>query len=286
MPRSASTYVLTISCADKKGIVAAVANNITAQACNIVESGQHLDPDTGFFFMRVELTAPENVSVDDFKANFAPVATAYDFNWQVFDSAQKPRVLIMVSKLGHCLNDLLYRASIESLPMDLVCVVSNHTTWQNRVEHENIPFHHLPITKENKEHQETKLLELVEQYEVDLIVLARYMQILSNELSNKMMGKIINIHHSFLPSFKGAKPYHQAHARGVKLIGATAHYVTADLDEGPIIEQDIRRVNHKHAPDEFVSMGRDVESRVLARAIKAHLEHRILLNNDRTVVFE
>lgn len=281
-----ATFVLTISCQDKKGIVAAVANNITAQNCNIVESGQHFDPRTGMFFMRVEIDPEEGLSVDTFREGFDPVATAYAMNCQVFNSATKPRVMIMVSKLGHCLNDLLYRASIQSLPMDLVCVVSNHTRWQQRVEGENIPFHHLPVTKDNKQDQEQQLLSLIDHYDVDLVILARYMQILSDELSKKLIGRVINIHHSFLPSFKGAKPYHQAFERGVKLIGATAHYVTPDLDEGPIIEQDVRRVNHKQTPDEFVAMGRDVESRVLARAVKAHLEHRILLNGDRTVIFE
>lgn len=281
-----ATFVLTISCQDKKGIVAAVANNITAQNCNIVESGQHFDPRTRMFFMRVEIDPEDGLSVDTFREGFDPVATAYAMNCQVFNSATKPRVLIMVSKLGHCLNDLLYRASIQSLPMDLVCVVSNHTRWQQRVEGEGIPFHHLPVTPDNKQDQEKQLLSLIEGYDVDLVILARYMQILSDELSKKLRGRVINIHHSFLPSFKGAKPYHQAYERGVKLIGATAHYVTPDLDEGPIIEQDVRRVNHKQTPDEFVAMGRDVESRVLARAVKAHLEHRILLNGDRTVIFE
>ncbi len=286
MPTLPRTFILNISCIDQKGIVAAVANNISAQNCNIVESGQHYDPKTNMFFMRVEITPPESLTLKGFNASFKSVASTYDFNWHSFDSTQKTRVMIMVSKLGHCLNDLLYRASIGNLPMDLVCVVSNHETWKKRVEHEGIPFHHLPITKDTKAEQEAQLLELVDHYHVDLVILARYMQVLSNDLSKKLMGRVINIHHSFLPSFKGAKPYHQAHERGVKLIGATAHYVTADLDEGPIIEQDIKRVNHKYSPEEFVAMGQDVESRVLARAVKAQLEHRILLNNDRTVVFD
>ncbi|NVJ93563.1 MAG: formyltetrahydrofolate deformylase [Methylocystaceae bacterium] len=286
MLSQSTTYILNISCVDQKGIVAAEANNISAQDCNIVESGQHFDPKTGMFFMRVAFAPPQSLSVESFKSGFKPVASAYDFNWDVFDSKARTRVMIMVSKLGHCLNDLLYRASIGSLPMDLVCVVSNHETWKKRVEDDGIPFHHLPITKDTKAEQEAKLLELVDQYDVELVILARYMQILSDDLSKKLMGRVINIHHSFLPSFKGAKPYHQAHERGVKLIGATAHYVTADLDEGPIIEQDVKSVNHKYSADEFVAMGCDVESRVLARAVKAHLEHRILLNSDRTVVFE
>jgi len=225
-----ATFVLTLSCADKKGIVAAVANNITAQNCNIVESGQHFDPRTGMFFMRVELDPEQGQSIPQFEEGFQPVATAYAMNWQVFNTATKPRVLIMVSKLGHCLNDLLYRASIHSLPMDLVGVVSNHTRWQQRVEGEGIPFHYLPVSEATKAEQEQALLTLIDDYQVDLVILARYMQILSDDLSRTLRGKVINIHHSFLPSFKGAKPYHQAYERGVKLIGATAHYVTPDLD--------------------------------------------------------
>ncbi len=285
MLSQSTTYILNISCVDQKGIVAAVANNISAQDCNIVESGQHFDPKTGMFFMRVAFAPPKSLSVESFKSGFKPVASAYDFNWDVFDSKARTRVMIMVSKLGHCLNDLLYRASIGSLPMDLVCVVSNHETWKKRVEDDGIPFHHLPITKDTKAEQEAKLLELVDQYDVELVILARYMQILSDDLSKKLMGRVINIHHSFLPGFKGAKPYHQAHARGVKLVGATAHFVTADLDEGPIIEQDVARVSHAHTADQLVELGQDTERLVLSRAVRYWAEDRVLQVGDRTVVF-
>jgi len=278
-------FVLTISCADRKGIVAAVANSIVSQDCNIAESAQYGDPDTGRFFMRIAFAAPAGMTKDRFENGFRPVATAYDFDWTVHDLARKPRVMILVSRMGHCLNDLLYRHSIGNLPMDLVSVVSNHEDWRKRVEHEGLPYHHLPITKETKDEQEAALEALVEEQQVDLLILARYMQVLSDGLSRRLYGRVINIHHSFLPSFKGAKPYHRAHARGVKLIGATAHYVTPDLDEGPIIEQDVGRVDHSMSISDFIAMGRDIESQVLARAVKYHLEHRILLNGDRTVVF-
>ena len=279
-------YVLTLSCSDRKGIVAAVANSIASQDCNIVESAQYGDVDTNRFFMRIAFSAPETLSKAQFENGFTPVATGYNFNWQVHDLLVKPRVLIMVSKLGHCLNDLLYRNSIGQLPMELVGVASNHETWRRRVEAEDIPFHYLPISKDTKADQEASLKALIDEKQVDLIILARYMQILSDELSSSLAGRIINIHHSFLPSFKGARPYHRAHARGVKMVGATAHYVTPDLDEGPIIEQDVARVEHHHSAEEMVAIGRDVESRVLASAVRQHLEHRILLNGDRTVIFK
>ncbi|WP_068315533.1 formyltetrahydrofolate deformylase [Polycladidibacter hongkongensis] len=283
---SQANFVLTLSCGDRKGIVAAVANCIASQNCNICESAQYGDPETMRFFMRVSFTAPQGMTAAQFTSGFSPVATAYDLQWQLHDLAKKPRVLILVSKMGHCLNDLLYRNSAGQLPMDLAAVASNHTTWQSRVAHEGIPFHHLPITKDTKPQQEAKILDLVEREGIDLVILARYMQILSDDLSQKLAGKVINIHHSFLPSFIGAKPYHRAHTRGVKMVGATAHYVTADLDEGPIIEQDVSRVEHHHTVDELVAQGRDTESQVLARAVKYHLEHRILLNGDRTVIFK
>ncbi|WP_068084902.1 formyltetrahydrofolate deformylase [Polycladidibacter stylochi] len=281
-----ANYVLTLSCGDRKGIVAAVANSIASQNCNICESAQYGDPETRRFFMRVSFAAPEGMAREQFESGFAPVATAYDFDWQLHDLSRKPRVLILVSKMGHCLNDLLYRNSTGQLPMDLVAVASNHTTWQKRVEHEDIAFYYLPVSKETKPQQEAQILQLVEDQNIDLVILARYMQILSNDLSEKLAGKVINIHHSFLPSFIGAKPYHRAHARGVKMVGATAHYVTADLDEGPIIEQDVSRVEHAHTINELIAQGRDTESQVLARAVRYHLEHRILLNGDRTVIFK
>jgi formyltetrahydrofolate deformylase len=279
------TYVLTLICDDKKGIVAAVGNSIAAQGGNILESGQYVDEEKNRFFMRVCFSLEDNKNIENFKSGFEPVALAYAMDCKVHDLSIKPRVLIMVSKLGHCLNDLLYRNSINQLPMELVAVVSNHTNWQARVEYDKIPFYHMPVTPENKNEQEEKLLNLVDEKKVDLVILARYMQILTDELSSRLYGNVINIHHSFLPSFKGARPYHQAHARGVKLIGATAHYVTPDLDEGPIIDQGVHPVSHSTTPKQMVAIGRDTESQVLARAIKYHLEHRILLNDDRTVIF-
>lgn len=278
-------FVLTLSCEDRRGIVAAVANCITAQDCNIVESAQYGDPDSGRFFMRVAFAAPASCTTESFSRGFRPVATGYGFDWQLHDLAVQPRVMILVSKLGHCLNDLLYRNSIGQLPMELVSVVSNHDTMRRRVEGEGLPYHYLPVDGHTKEEQEQALQSLIASQRIDLVVLARYMQVLSNDFANKLAGRAINIHHSFLPSFKGAKPYHRAHERGVKLIGATAHYVTAELDEGPIIEQDVGRVDHSMSAEAMVAIGRDIENAVLARAIKFHLEHRVLLNGTRTVVF-
>ena len=280
-----SDLILTISCPDRKGIVGAVGNSITAQDCNIVESAQFFDDKSGGFFMRIRLTPPNGHGPEAFTRGFEPVATAYDMAFDVMDVSVKPRVILMVSKFGHCLNDLLYRSQVGQLPMDLVAVVSNHETWRRRVEAEDIPFVHLPMTKENKTEQEAELKALIERESVDLVVLARYMQILSDDLSRTLEGRVINIHHSFLPSFKGARPYHRAHDRGVKLVGATAHYVTPELDEGPIIEQDVIRVDHSMTSDQLVAAGRDVESQVLARAVLYHLERRILINDQKTVVF-
>lgn len=280
-----SDLILTISCPDRKGIVGAVGNSITAQDCNIVESAQFFDAKSGGFFMRVRLTPPNGKGSDSFAEGFEPVATAYQMAFQVSDVSVKPRVIIMVSKTGHCLNDLLYRWQVGQLPMELVGVVSNHETWRKRVESEGIPFIHMPVDKDNKHEQEAALEALITREQVDLVVLARYMQILSDGLSGRLEGRVINIHHSFLPSFKGARPYHRAHDRGVKLIGATAHYVTPELDEGPIIEQDVIRVDHAMTSDQLVAAGRDVESQVLARAVRYHLERRILINDMKTVVF-
>ncbi len=285
MPAETARFVLTLSCGDRKGIVAAVANSIASQDCNIVESAQYGDAATGRFFMRVAFSAPEQMTSESFGRGFRPVATAYDFDWQVHDTAFRPRVMILVSKLGHSLNDLLYRNSIGHLPMELVSVVSNHETFRKRVEGEGLPFIHLPVSTATRDAQEQKLSDLIDEQRIDLVVLARYMQVLSDKLATKLAGKAINIHHSFLPSFKGAKPYHRAHAQGVKLIGATAHYVTPDLDEGPIIEQDVGRVDHAMSVEEFVAIGRDIEATVVARAVKFHLEHRVLINGVRTVVF-
>ncbi|SHF30841.1 formyltetrahydrofolate deformylase [Kaistia soli DSM 19436] len=285
MPAAPARFVLTLSCGDRRGIVAAVANSIASQDCNIVESAQYGDPDSGRFFMRVAFAAPDTVTKASFTSGFLPVATGYGFDWQLHDLSVKPRVMILVSKLGHCLNDLLYRNSIGQLPMDLVSVVSNHETMRRRVEGEGLPFHFIPVDGRSKAEQEAEVLGLIEGERIDLVVLARYMQVLSDSMTDKLAGRVINIHHSFLPSFKGAKPYHRAHERGVKLIGATAHYVTAELDEGPIIEQDVGRVDHAMSAEEMVAIGRDIENTVLARAIKFHLEHRVLLNGSRTVVF-
>ncbi|MCX5496914.1 formyltetrahydrofolate deformylase [Kaistia dalseonensis] len=285
MPVEPARFVLTLSCEDRRGIVAAVANCIASQDCNIVESAQYGDPDSGRFFMRVAFAAPASTTVESFSRGFLPVATGYNFVWELHDLAVKPRVMILVSKMGHCLNDLLYRNSIGQLPMELASVVSNHETMRRRVEAEGLPYHYLPVVADDKEGQERRLLDLIEAERIDLVVLARYMQVLSSDLSKRLAGRVINIHHSFLPSFKGAKPYHRAHERGVKLIGATAHYVTAELDEGPIIEQDVGRVDHSMSAEELIAIGRDIENAVLARAIKFHLEHRVLLNGTRTVIF-
>ena len=279
-------FVLLIATEDRKGIVAAVANSIASQDCNIVESSQYGDGFNGRFFMRVAFCGPAAMTIESFTDAFMPVATAYRLDWRVHDLRRKTKAMIMVSQGGHCLNDLLYRTSTNRLPMEVTSVVSNHTTWQRRAEHEQITFHHLAITPENKLEQEVRLLQLVEEQEVDLIILARYMQVLSDQLCRKLDGRVINIHHSFLPGFKGAKPYHRAYDRGVKMVGATAHYVTPDLDEGPIITQDVSIVDHADTVEDLIAQGQDTESRVLARAVKLHLEHRVLLNGNRTIVFK
>jgi formyltetrahydrofolate deformylase len=279
-------FVLLVSCEDRKGIVAAVANSIASQDCNIVENAQYGDEGTGKFFMRVAINGPEGMTPESFSEAFMPVATAFRLDWRFHNLRKKLRAMIMVSQGGHCLNDLLYRTSTGRLPMEVTSIVSNHTTWQRRADHEGIPFHHLPITPETKLEQEAKLLAMVEEQQVDLIILARYMQVLSDQLCRKLDGRVINIHHSFLPGFKGAKPYHRAYDRGVKMVGATAHYVTPDLDEGPIITQDVSIVDHADTVDDLIAQGQDTESRVLSRAVKLHLEHRVMLGGNRTVVFK
>ncbi len=279
-------YVLLIASEDRKGIVAAVANSIVSQDCNIVESSQYGDESTGRFFMRVAVRGPDAMTVKSFTEAFTPVATAFRLEWRIHDLRQKMRAMIMVSQGGHCLNDLLYRTSTGRLPIEVSSIVSNHKTWQRRAEHEGIAFHHLPITPENKLDQEAKLMAMVEEQQVDCIILARYMQVLSDQLCRKLDGRVINIHHSFLPGFKGAKPYHRAYDRGVKMVGATAHYVTPDLDEGPIITQDVSIVDHADTVDDLIAQGQDTESRVLARAVKLHVEHRVMLNGNRTIVFK
>ncbi|MCX2968272.1 MULTISPECIES: formyltetrahydrofolate deformylase [Streptomyces] len=284
-PAPADQYVLTLSCPDKQGIVHAVSSYLFMTGCNIEDSRQFGDHDTGLFFMRVHFSADPPVTLDKLRASFAAIGDSFAMDWQLHRAEARMRVVLMVSKFGHCLNDLLFRGRIGALPVEIVAVVSNHTDFAELVGSYGIPFHHIPVTRDTKAEAEAKLLDLVAAERVELVVLARYMQVLSDDLCKALPGRIINIHHSFLPSFKGAKPYHQAHARGVKLIGATAHYVTADLDEGPIIEQEVERVGHEVTPEQLVAVGRDVECQALARAVKWHSEHRVLLNGHRTVVF-
>ncbi|ARO27509.1 formyltetrahydrofolate deformylase 2 (plasmid) [Rhizobium sp. TAL182] len=279
------SYVLTVSCKSTRGIVAAISSYLAEKGCNIIDSSQFDDLDTGKFFMRVSFISEEGLAGSAISADFAAVAAPFEMEYEFHDSESRMKVLLMVSRFGHCINDLLYRWKIGALPIDIVGVVSNHFDYQKVVVNHDIPFHHIKVTKENKPQAEAQLVDLVDQTGTELIVLARYMQVLSDQLCKQMSGKIINIHHSFLPSFKGANPYKQAYQRGVKLIGATAHYVTADLDEGPIIEQDTARITHAQSPDDYVSIGRDVESQVLARAIHAHIHHRTFINGNRTVVF-
>src|ERR1700751_2097269 len=279
------SYVLTVSCKSTRGIVAAISNYLADQGCNIVDSSQFDDLDTGKFFMRVSFISEQGVGQEALVEGFKPIAAKFEMDAEIHDGKKRMKVLLMVSRFGHCLNDLLYRWKIGALPIDIVGVVSNHFDYQKVVVNHDIPFHHIPVTKANKPQAEARIMDVVEQTGTELIVLARYMQILSDSMCQKMSGRIINIHHSFLPSFKGANPYKQAYERGVKLIGATAHYVTADLDEGPIIEQDTARITHAQSADDYVSIGRDVESQVLARAIHAHIHHRTFINGNRTVVF-
>ncbi|MFF5519433.1 formyltetrahydrofolate deformylase [Streptomyces coeruleorubidus] len=281
----ADQYVLTLFCPDRKGIVHAVSSYLFMTGCNIEDSQQFGDHDTGLFFMRVHFSADAPVTLDKLRASFAAIGDSFQMDWQINRADEKMRILLMVSKFGHCLNDLLFRARTGALPVEIAGVVSNHTDFAELVNSYNIPFHHIPVTKDTKSEAEARLLDIVREEGVELVVLARYMQVLSDDLCKALAGRIINIHHSFLPSFKGAKPYHQAHARGVKLIGATAHYVTADLDEGPIIEQEVERVGHDVTPEGLVAIGRDVECQALARAVKWHAERRILLNGRRTVIF-
>ncbi len=279
-------YVLTLSCPDKPGIVYAVSSFLVQHSGNILASQQYGEAPDGRFFMRVHFSVPPpGLDLAGLERDFSWVAEAFHMSWQLHDKAVRVRTLIMVSRLGHCLNDLLFRWKTGALPVDVVGVVSNHPDFARLAESYHLAFHHIPVTPQAKAAAETRLLDVIDESAVDLIVLARYMQILSGEVCKRVEGRMINIHHSFLPSFKGAKPYHQAHARGVKLVGATAHYVTPDLDEGPIIEQDVIRVDHTLPPERLAEAGRDVEAQVLARAVTWHAEHRVLLNGDRTVVF-
>jgi formyltetrahydrofolate deformylase len=279
-------FVLTIICPDRPGIVHAVTGFLVQRGGNIIESQQYDDRDTGRFFMRMGFElADAGTTAEQLREDFAPVAREFAMDFQLWDAREPYRTLLMVSGHLHCLNDLLFRHSTGSLQIDIPLVVSNHLDAEPLAKTYGIDFVHMPVTPDTKPETEARLLELVEEHGIHLVVLARYMQVLSDDLCRKLSGRVINIHHSFLPSFKGAKPYHQAHDRGVKLIGATAHYVTADLDEGPIIEQDVIRVDHGHTRDQLVAAGRDVEAQVLSRAVRWHSESRVLLNGTRTVVF-
>jgi formyltetrahydrofolate deformylase len=284
---SSRHYVLTFSCPDRPGIVNAVSGHLFGHGANILESQQYSDPETDRFFMRTVFALVETgASLEALREAFAVPAGRFGMQWTMRDRGQRRRVLLMASKFDHCLADVLYRWRTGELAMDIVAIVSNHPRETYRhMDFEGIPFHHLPVPPGGKAEQEAKLWALIEETGTELVVLARYMQVLSNELTEKLSGRCINIHHSFLPSFKGARPYHSAHARGVKLIGATAHFVTADLDEGPIIEQDTQRVSHHDTPADLIRIGRDIERRVLAHALRCYLDDRILLNGQRTVVF-
>jgi formyltetrahydrofolate deformylase len=277
-------FILRLSCPDRMGIVAAVGSFLLEHQCNIVESAQFGDQ-AQRFFMRVSFDCARPITLAALQDEFKPTGEKFAMQWAIYDLAVKQRVVLMVSKFGHCLNDLLYRYRIGALPVEIPAIVSNHRDFYRLAAANDIPFHYLPVTAENKQRQEQQLLEICKDAQCDLVVLARYMQILSPQLCQQLAGRAINIHHSFLPSFQGARPYQQAHDRGVKLIGATAHYVTEDLDEGPIIEQDVARVDHAMSVDDCAAVGRDVECAVLARAVKWHVEHRILVNGNRTVVF-
>jgi formyltetrahydrofolate deformylase len=279
-------FILTLSCTDRPGIVAAVATFLASHGCNIIESAQFDDVDTGRFFMRVVFEPLEaRATLAELGAAFPSIAMPFGMTWGLHDANVRPRVLILVSKQDHCLNDLLYRYRIGAMPMDPVAVVSNHRDTYKLAASYDVPFHHLPVTPATKATQESKLEALIDDTGAEVVVLARYMQVLSERLVEKLDGRAINIHHGLLPSFRGAKPYHQAHARGVKLIGATAHYVTRELDEGPIIEQEVARVEYNMRADDLVALGRDVECLALARAVKYHLEQRVFLNGQKTVVF-
>ena len=280
-------FILHASCKAKSGIVAGVTNYLYEKNCYISELSQYDDPDNGRFFMRaVAQIQSETVTLKSIRQDFDPIAKRYGMSWGMHDSEHSMKVLLMVSKHDHCFDDLLYRHRKGELDMDITAVVSNHKDLRPMAEREGIRFVHLPVTKENKPQQEKALLDIVEETGTELVVLARYMQILSNNLCTKLAGRIINIHHSFLPGFKGAKPYHQAYDRGVKLIGATAHYVTADLDEGPIIEQSVQLVDHSYSPKMLTAVGRDSETIALSKAVRLHIEHRVFLDGKKTVVFK
>jgi formyltetrahydrofolate deformylase len=282
---SSASFVLALSCPNRPGIVAAVSTHLFERGCNISDAAQFDDTLSDRFFMRVVFDV-DGHGLADLKRGLEPIAERFGMTWSLRDRSQRRRVMILVSKFDHCLVDLLYRRRIGELPMDITAVVANHPreTYAH-VEFTDTTFHHLPIEPGAKAAQEAQILRLIEATDTEIVVLARYMQILSTDFASALAGRCINIHHSFLPGFKGAKPYHQAHERGVKVIGATAHFVTPDLDEGPIIEQDVERISHTDTPDTLVRKGRDIERRVLARALAHHLDDRVLLNGKRTVVF-
>lgn len=282
---SLSSYVLNLSCEDRPGIVAATTTELAAIGANIAESGQFWDRQTNRFFMRIAFAGPAGAGREDIERALKAPIERFGMKASLSDTRQRPRIIVMVSKFDHAMLHLLYQIRVGWLRAEVVAIVSNHEDSRRTAELEGIPYHCWPVSKDTKGEQEDKLLALVRDSGAELVVLARYMQVFSDGLSKRLFGRAINIHHSFLPSFKGAKPYHQAFERGVKLIGATAHYVTSDLDEGPIIEQETERVNHAMSAEDFVAVGRDIESRVLARAVKLHLESRVMLNGHKTVVF-
>lgn len=278
-------HILTLSCPDTTGIVYRVTGLLFDAGCNILDAQQFGDEESGRFFLRVHFDLPDGVLAETLHARFQPLADALAMDWQLHDARRKARLMVLVSKQGHCLNDLLFRVHSRQLPVEIACVVSNHADFAPLAQSYGVAFHHLPVTADHRDEQERRIIDLVERERIDLVVLARYMQILSDDLCKQLSGRAINIHHSFLPGFKGAKPYHQAFERGVKLIGATAHYVTSDLDEGPIIEQQVQRVDHAYKPDDLVNIGRDTETVALSKAVKYHLQHRVFLNHDKTVIF-
>lgn len=279
-----NTYILTISCPDQTGIVASVSNFLAQKECMITEANHHADSEQNWFFMRNEI-AGLKMDKAEFEAEFAPIAEKFDMKWKLSDLSTNKQVIIMVSKQDHCLSDLLYRWKSGEMDYDIPCVISNHLDMKDLVEWHGIPFVHIPVTPDTKPQAFKELVNWIEHYQADTVVLARYMQIIPPELCRKYPGQIINIHHSFLPSFIGAKPYHQAYVRGVKLIGATCHYVTEDLDAGPIIEQGVTRVSHGESAEEMVVLGKDVEKNVLAKGLKYHLQDRVLVHGNKTVVF-
>ncbi|WP_125613207.1 formyltetrahydrofolate deformylase [Specibacter cremeus] len=288
----ATEFILTLDCPETAGIVHAVTGYLLEHGADIIDNRQFGDwqhhdaaAETGHFFMRLHFRAPEGTTAARLQADFAPLAAGYGMRWNIRDHGARRRVLIMVSKFEHCLNDLLFRTRIGELPMDVVAVVSNHEDHRGLAEWHGIPFFHVPVTAATKPAAEARLMELVDSLDVELVVLARYMQVLSDDLTRKLDGRAINIHHSFLPSFKGAKPYHQAYARGVKTVGATAHYVNSELDEGPIISQQVVEVDHSYGPDDLVAAGRDTECKALSNAVRWHCEDRVFLQGNRTIVF-